>query len=104
MHYDWEQTAVKKRNVATLNSAHQAKSQCNFVKTERFTWVLLNLVILRDFLGVVTKLKESTFKNNIQINSNVTTRTRVLSTEWPRAWSIIGMAGIQRKADFPRAT
>ena len=30
MHYHWEQTAVKKWNMATLNSAHQAKKQCNF--------------------------------------------------------------------------
>ena len=25
MHYRWEETAAKKRNVTTLNSAHQAK-------------------------------------------------------------------------------
>ena len=30
MHYHWEQTAAKKWNMATLNSAHQAKKQCNF--------------------------------------------------------------------------
>ena len=30
MHYHWQQTAAKKSNVATLNSAHQAKKQCNF--------------------------------------------------------------------------
>ena len=30
MHYRWEQTAAKKWNMATLNSAHQAKKQCNF--------------------------------------------------------------------------
>ena len=35
-------------------------------------------------LGVLTKLKESTFKNNNQINSTVTTRRWVLSTEWTR--------------------
>ena len=30
MHYHWEQLAAKKWNVAALNSAHQAKKQCNF--------------------------------------------------------------------------
>ena len=30
MHYYLEQTATKKWNMATLNSAHQAKKQCNF--------------------------------------------------------------------------
>ena len=30
MHCHWEQLAAKKWNVATLNSAHQAKKQCNF--------------------------------------------------------------------------
>ena len=30
MHYQWGQTSEKKRNVATLNSSHQAKKQCNF--------------------------------------------------------------------------
>ena len=30
MHYNWGQTAAKKRKVATLNSANQAKRQCNF--------------------------------------------------------------------------
>ena len=29
MHYHWGQTAAKKSNVATLNSPHQAKKQCN---------------------------------------------------------------------------
>ena len=30
MLYHWEQTAAKKRNVTTTNSAHQAKKQWNF--------------------------------------------------------------------------
>ena len=30
MYYRWEQTAAKKSNMTTLNSAHQAKKQCNF--------------------------------------------------------------------------
>ena len=40
----------------------------------------------RDSLGVGTKLKESIFKNNNQINSTFTTRAWVLSTEWIRTW------------------
>ena len=35
--------------------------------------------------GAWTKLKESIFKNNNQINSNVTTRIWVLPTEWSRS-------------------
>ena len=30
MHYHWKQTATIKRNEVTLNSAHQAKKQCNY--------------------------------------------------------------------------
>ena len=30
MRYHWEHTAAKKWNMATLNSAHQAKKRCNF--------------------------------------------------------------------------
>ena len=30
MHYHGEQTAAKKWNMETSNSAHQAKKQCNF--------------------------------------------------------------------------
>ena len=30
MHYHWRQTAAKKWNMATFNSAHQAKKECNF--------------------------------------------------------------------------
>ena len=41
----------------------------------------MNLVNLRDFLGVATKLKESIFKNNNEVKSDVTTKTWVLSTE-----------------------
>ena len=41
-------------------------------------------VNLRDLFGVGTKLKENIFKNINQMNSTVTTRTWVLSTEWTR--------------------
>ena len=91
MHYNWQQTVSKEKNVATLYITHYAITQKTaqlwqwLVRTitGQFTQVLLNLVNLRDFLCVGTKLKESIFKNNNQINSNVTTRTWVLSTEWP---------------------
>ena len=43
MHYRWRQTAAKKRNVATLNSAHQARfSQKDSPKM--FYWVLNTLL------------------------------------------------------------
>ena len=83
--------------MTTLNSAHQAKKQCNWqqlVRTTpgRFIQLFLNLVNnLRGFLGAVTKLKGSVFKNNNQINSIATTRTWVLSTEWTRAQAITGL-------------
>ena len=83
--------------MTTLNSAHQAKKQCNWqqlVRTTpgRFIQFFLNLVNnLRGFLGAVTKLKGSVFKNNNQINSIATTRTWVLSTEWTRAQAITGL-------------
>ena len=43
----------------------------------RFTQLFLNLVSLRDLFGVGTKLKESIFKKNNQINS----------TYQPKYWS-----------------
>ena len=55
-----------------------------------FTQLLLNLVNLRDLFGVGTKLKENMLKNN-QINSIVTTRQWVLSTEWTRTWASTGL-------------
>ena len=52
--------------------------------TGQLTQLLLSLANLRDFLGVRAKLKESIFKNNNQINSIVTAKTWVLSTECTR--------------------
>ena len=63
----------------------------------------MNLVNLRDCLGVAAKLKESIFKNNNQIKSTVTTRTWVLSTEWTRAWQITGLVSRWRKWWSPYA-
>ena len=83
---------LQKRNVATLNSAYQAKKQCNFDSgwLEQQQGGLLNLVKLRGLLGVGTKLNESMFKNN-QINSAVTTRTWVLLAEETRTWPGTGV-------------
>ena len=82
MHYRWGQTASKRRKVATLNSAHEVKKARQFWRLEqeqdnlqRFFWMFWNL------------LKEIILKNNNQINSTVTTRTWVLSTEWTRTWA-----------------
>ena len=52
----------------------------------QLTKLYLNLVNLSDLFGVGRKLKESVFKNNNQINSTVTTKSWVLSTEWTRTW------------------
>ena len=71
----------KKRNVATLYRAHQAKKVVQlwqwlvWTTSEWCTLLLLNFLNLRDLFGVWTKLKESIFKNNNQFNSTVTTRT-----------------------------
>ena len=48
---------LQKRNVATLNSAYQAKKQCNFDSgwLEQQQGGLLNLVKLRGLLGVERK-------------------------------------------------
>ena len=92
MNYHWEQTAAKKWNMVTLNSAYQAKKQW-LVRTTagRFTYLLMNLVKLLNFLGVARKLKESIFKNSNQIKFTVTSRTWVLSREWTRAWPVTGL-------------
>ena len=82
----------QKRNVDTLDSAHQAKKAVQiwqwlvWTTTERCTLLLLNFLNLRDLLGVWTKLKESIFKNNNQINSTVTRRTGVFPQGWTRAF------------------
>ena len=96
----------KKRNVATLNSANQAKKQCNF-DSGWSEWqqcnlhsFFLNLVNLRDLFGVKTKLKKNIFKNNNQISSTVITRAWVLSTEWNRTWLSIGIL-IKKWRYFP---
>ena len=76
----WEKQ-LSKKNVDTLNSIHQTKKAVKL-----WQWFLLNLLNLRDLFGVGTNLNESIFKSNNQINSTVTTRTWVLSTEGSRTW------------------
>ena len=63
--------SCKKSNVAALNIPAQIK---------------FCLVNQRDLFGLGTKLKESVFKNNNQINSIVATRTWVLSIKWIITW------------------
>ena len=72
---------LQKKRRWLLSTAHRTPSKKAvqlvwLVRTTagRSTWLFLNLVNLRDLFGVGTKLKESIFKNNNQINSTVTTR------------------------------
>ena len=86
------QKQPQKRNVDTLNSAHQAKNAVQlwqwlvWTTKERCTLLLLNFLNLRDLFGVWRKLKESMFQNSNQINSTVTTRTGFFSKGWTRAF------------------
>ena len=77
MHYHWGQTAAKKK-----------KKRGHFGWLERQWAVYIasyeSCQPNRDLFSVGTKLKESIFKDNSQINSTVTTRTCVLSTDWIR--------------------
>ena len=80
----------KKRNVDTLDSAHQSKKAVQlwqwlvWTTTEWCTLLLLNFLNLRDLFGIWRKLKESIFKNSNQINSTVTTRTLIFLKGWTR--------------------
>ena len=62
----------------------------------------MNLVNLRNFLGVTTKLEESIFKNNNQIKSTVTTRSWVLST-WTKAWPVTGLVSRRKDNGSPHS-
>ena len=74
----------KKRYVAALNSAYQAKKECwqRLVRKAAawFTYLFLNLVN-----------QENILKNSNPISSTVTTSKWVLSTEWTRTWRSIGI-------------
>ena len=62
-----------------------------------------NLVNLRDFFSVGTKLKERIFKTNNQINSTVITRTWVLSAEWTRTWPSTWLVSQWKNGGGPRS-
>ena len=98
MDCDWGQTAAKKKERGHFEerSTHQAKKQCNlccWLVRQQGGYIASSKSCQsnRDSFGVGTKLKESIFKNNSQINSTVTTRTWVLSTEWMRTWPSTGL-------------
>ena len=82
----------KKRNVATLNNAHQAKNIVQlwqwlvWITTEQCTLLFLNFLNLRNLFSIWAKLKRSIIKNNNQINSTVTTRTWVFLKVWIRTF------------------
>ena len=108
MHYCWGQTAVKKRNVDTLDSAHQSKKAVQlwqwlvWTTTEWCTLLLLNFLNLRDLFDVWIKLKESIFKNNNQINSTVTTRKGFFSKGWTRAFPSTRLVSEWKNGGGPR--
>ena len=86
--------SCRKRNVATLNSAsHIKQKRCITCvpgyNNSRGLYISSSESCQpnRNFLGVETKLKESTFKSSNQTNSTVTTATWIFSKEWIRMWS-----------------
>ena len=98
IHYRWGQKVAKKTNVVTLNSAaHIKQKSCVTSRTGQNDSRRLYIASSesrqpnRNLFGVGTKLKESIFKSNNQINSTVTTRTWVLSREWVRTWPNRGL-------------
>ena len=92
MHYWCGQTAAKKEcgyfeQRTSSKKAVQLWQWLAWTTTERCTLLLLNFLNVRDLFGVWSKLKESIFKNNNQINFTVTTRIGVFSKEWTRAFA-----------------
>ena len=80
--------SCKKRNETNLNSAAHIKRKCCVTcvadkNANRALYIASSECCQtnRNLFSVVTKLKESIFKSNNQINSTVTTRTWVLSKE-----------------------
>ena len=77
-----------KKNVATLNRAHQTKKQRNFDSSQsnnRVVYIASISFESNKFVRRLNKVERSIFKNNNQINSTVTTRRWVLLTEWTRS-------------------
>ena len=93
--------SCKKWNMTTLNSAaHIKQKRCvTYVAGQNGSKVLYiasseSCQPNRNLSGVGTKLKESLFKSNNQINSSVTTRTWVLSKEQIRTWPNTGLVTV----------
>ena len=77
-----ETNSCKKRNVTTLNSSAHIMQKCYVAyvagKNDKMALYIASSESCqpnRNLFGVGTKLKESIFKSNNQINSTVTTRT-----------------------------
>ena len=81
-----------------LNSAVQIKQKCCVAcvagksdKRALYIASCKSYQLNRNLFDVGTKLKESTFKSNNQINFTVTTRTWILSKEFVRTWPNTGL-------------
>ena len=90
--------SCKNRNMATLNSAAHIKQKrcvtCRAGKNDNRVLYIASSESCQpniNLFGIGTKLRESIFKSNNQINSTVTTRTWVLSKEWIRTWPNTGL-------------
>ena len=99
---------LQKRNVTTLNSAEYMKQKCCVacVAGKNDKWALYiasseSCQPNRNLFSVGTKLKESIFKTNNQINSTVITRTWVLSKEWIRTWPKTGLVSNEIMVVYP---
>ena len=79
MHYHWGQAAAKNRNMATLNSAHQAKRQCYF---DRCFTLFLNRIhlipavkkrplrLVLPYLGTISMQTRNTLQTSIKVVPN----------------------------------
>ena len=87
--------SCKKMSDATLNSVHEAKNQCSFdsgwLERQQCDWNSFFWILWTWFARCWNKVEKNIFKNNNQLSSTVTTRTWVLSTEWTRTWTSIGI-------------
>ena len=88
----------KKRNVTTLNNTVCIKQKCCVAcvtgKNDKRVFYIASsefCQLNRNLFDIRTKLQESIFKSNNQVNFTVTTRTLVLSKEWIRMWSNTGL-------------
>ena len=76
--------------MATLNSAHQAKKQCNFDSgwndSSEISIAFSESCEPKRFARCWNKVEKNIFKSNNQISFTVVTTTWVLSPEWTRTW------------------